>query len=107
MRGASACGYDGTQKQAHNARERSVSILGLIGLLTLVSLLLPLANRFNFPFTVLLAAVGIVLGLIIEVAGEHPGGWILGDFLTGLDGLGVTSDIRAPLRIGELPEDIV
>ena len=71
----------------------SVSILGLIGLLTLVSLLLPLAKRLNFPFTVLLAAVGIVLGLIIEIAGEHPGGWIFGDFLTGLEGLGVTSDI--------------
>ena len=73
--------------------ELSVSILALIGLLTLVSLLLPLAKRWNFPFTVLLAAVGIVLGLIIEIAGEHPGGWILGDFLVGLEGLGVTSDI--------------
>ena len=71
----------------------SVSILGLIGLLTLVSLLLPLAKRLNFPFTVLLAAVGIVLGLIIEIIGEHPGGWIFGNFLTGLEGLGVTSDI--------------
>ena len=71
----------------------SVSILGLIGLLTLVSFLMPLAKRLNFPFTVLLAAVGIVLGIIIELAGEHPGAWILGDFLTGLEGLGVTSDI--------------
>jgi CPA1 family monovalent cation:H+ antiporter len=71
----------------------SVSILGLIGLLMLVSLLLPLANRLKFPFTVLLAAVGIVLGVIIELAGEHPGAWILGDFLTGIEGLGVTSDI--------------
>ena len=71
----------------------SVSILGLIGLLTLVSLLLPLAKRLNFPFTVLLAAVGIVLGVIIELAGEHPGAWILGDFLTGIEGLGVNSDI--------------
>ena len=34
-----------------------------------------------------------MLGIIIELAGEHPGGWILGDFLTGLRGLGVTSDI--------------
>ena len=39
-------------------------VLGLIGLLTVASLLLPLANRINFPYTVLLALAGGVLGAI-------------------------------------------
>ena len=39
-------------------------VLGLVRLLTVASLLLPLANRINFPYTVLLALAGGVLGAI-------------------------------------------
>lgn len=36
-------------------------VLGLVGLLTVASLLFPLANRINIPYTVLLALAGGVL----------------------------------------------
>lgn len=44
----------------------SVTILALGGLLALASVLLPVAQRFHYPFTVLLALVGILLGLGLE-----------------------------------------
>ena len=49
-------------------------VLGLVRLLTVASLLLPLANRINFPYTVLLALAGGVLGAITMALGEgeHP-----------------------------------
>lgn len=67
-------------------------VLGLIGLLTIASLLLPIANRINFPYTVLLAAAGSLLGvLVLTAGGEHPPG-LFGDFLTSLEALNITSE---------------
>lgn len=37
------------------------SVLGLTGLLGLAVLLLPAANRVNVPYTVVLAAFGVIL----------------------------------------------
>ncbi|MEJ2763472.1 cation:proton antiporter [Photobacterium sp. MCCC 1A19761] len=67
-------------------------VLGLIGLLTIASLLLPIANRINFPYTVLLAVAGSLLGILVLTAGgEHPPG-LFGDFLASLEALNITSE---------------
>lgn len=68
-------------------------ILGLISILTLAVLLLPLANRLKFPHTVLLAAVGIVLGLLTEAAALHLPGGILADTFRSLTSLQITADM--------------
>lgn len=68
-------------------------VLGLIGLLTLASLLLPLANRIRFPYSALLAAAGGLLGaLLLGVGGSPPHG-PLGEFLRALDTLDITSEV--------------
>lgn len=67
-------------------------VLGLISLLTLASLLLPLANRIRFPYSVLLAAAGGLLGaLLLGTRGVEPPG-PAGDFLRALDTLDITSE---------------
>mgnify|MGYP000559909797 CR=1 FL=1 len=68
-------------------------VLGLVGLLTIASLLLPLANRINFPYTVLLALAGSLLGgLVLALEGtQQPG--LLGDFLHALQALDITSEV--------------
>jgi len=45
-------------------------VIGLFGLLLIASLLQPLARRINFPFTVLLALAGVVLGVIVMLVDE-------------------------------------
>ena len=67
-------------------------VLGLSGLLFIASFLLPIANRFNFPYTVLLAVAGSVLGGIVLAVGEVDGLWVIGDFLNALESLDITSD---------------
>ncbi|MDX1301249.1 cation:proton antiporter [Photobacterium sp.] len=67
-------------------------VLGLVGLLTIASLLLPIANRINFPYTVLLAAAGSLLGgIVLAMSGVQAPG-ILGDFLASLEALDITSE---------------
>ncbi len=68
-------------------------VLGLIFILTLAVLLLPLANRLNFPHTVLLAAAGIILGLVADaVAANLPHG-VLADIFRSLSSLHITADM--------------
>ncbi len=50
--------------------ETFVVVLGLTGLLAITSLLLPVARRLNFPYTVLLAAVGVVFGFLVHGLAE-------------------------------------
>ncbi|MBY4675034.1 cation:proton antiporter [Marinobacterium arenosum] len=73
--------------------ETLLLVLGLIGLLTIASLLLPIANRINFPYTVLLALAGSLLGALVMARGEMPAGGLLGDFLHALDALDITSEV--------------
>ncbi|WP_432470996.1 cation:proton antiporter [Amphritea sp. HPY] len=68
-------------------------VLGLVGLLTVASLLLPLANRISFPYTVLLALAGGILGAITMAMGEGTHPTILSDFLSSLQALDITSDV--------------
>ena len=68
-----------------------ITVFGLVGLLGLASLMLPLANRLNIPHTVLLAAVGCILGIIgMEADFDKLG--IFGDFLSGVRGIEITSE---------------
>lgn len=73
--------------------ETFLLVLGLVGLLTIASLLLPIANRINFPYTVLLAVAGCLLGgIVLAASGSHPPG-IIGDFLSALEALDITSEV--------------
>ena len=69
-----------------------IVVLGLTGLLAITSLLLPVAQRINFPYTVLLAAVGIVFGIAVTLLDGVEGLWVLGDFVTALQELNITSE---------------
>ena len=50
-------------------------VFGLAGLLTLVCFMPPLAGRLKLPYSVLLAIVGCLLGIIIHLHGWAPS-WI-------------------------------
>lgn len=65
-------------------------VFGLAGLLALVSFMPALAGRLQLPYTVLLAIVGIVLGLIIHVHSWAP--MIMSDFLDSLQNFEVSSE---------------
>ena len=65
--------------------------------MAITSLLLPVARRLNFPFTVLLAAVGIVFGFAVEaLAGLERQSWFgipFDFFAEALGGFEITSEI--------------
>ncbi len=68
------------------------TILGLFGLMTIAVLILPLAKRVKAPYTVLLAVVGIVLGLLIDWTQEsHLGP--LSDLFHSFENFDLTSEI--------------
>lgn len=68
------------------------TILGLFGLLTIAVLILPLAKRYKFPYTVLLAVMGIVLGLIVDAAEEAHLGPV-SDLFHSFSNFDLTSDV--------------
>ncbi len=65
-------------------------VFGLAGLLALVSFMPPLAGRIRLPYSVLLAIVGIILGLIIHVHSWAP--MVMSDFLDSLQNFEVSSE---------------
>lgn len=65
-------------------------VFGLAGLLALVSFMPPVAGRLQLPYSVLLAIVGIILGLIIHVHGWAP--LVMSDFLDSLQNFEVSSE---------------
>ncbi len=69
-----------------------LTVLGLSGLLTLAVLVWPLAARLSFPYTVMLAAVGCLIGYLEHfiVQGSHMG--MLSDMLAALHALDITSE---------------
>ncbi|MBT3927972.1 MAG: cyclic nucleotide-binding domain-containing protein [Rhodospirillaceae bacterium] len=67
-------------------------VLGLFVLLFIASLLVPVARRLNFPFTVLLAAAGVVLGIVVLVIPDKSSAGIAGDFLHAVENLDITSE---------------
>jgi CPA1 family monovalent cation:H+ antiporter len=66
-------------------------VFGLAGLFVLVSLLPSLARRLMLPETVLLAALGVALGLLVE-AGREPQGGMATDFLAALGHLEIPGE---------------
>ena len=68
-----------------------MTILGLFGLLTIAVLILPLAKRIKFPYTVILAAVGILLGLLIDASEATLGH--LPDLFLSFDRFELTSEV--------------
>jgi CPA1 family monovalent cation:H+ antiporter len=65
-------------------------VFGLAGLLALVSFMPPLAGRLRLPYSVLLAIVGFVLGIIIHVHSWAPR--VMSDFLDSLQHFEVSSE---------------
>lgn len=67
-------------------------VLGLTALLAIAVAMLPAANRFNFPYTVLLAILGCTIGGIEVVIGDTDGLGIIGDFFLALRGFEISSE---------------
>ncbi len=65
-------------------------VFGLAGLLALVSFMPPIAGRLRLPYSVLLAIVGFVLGLVIHVHSWAP--LVMSDFLDSLQNFEVSSE---------------
>ena len=72
--------------------EIAVTILGITGLLALVSLLPPVANRLNLPFSVLLALAGCALGVVVFFGRDLPLTGLLGDFVAALRGFEISPE---------------
>lgn len=65
-------------------------VFGLAGLLTLVCFMPPLAGRLQLPYSVLLAIVGCLLGIIIHVHGWAPR--VVADFLDSIERFEISSE---------------
>jgi len=67
-------------------------VLGLSGLLGLAVLMYPASRRLNIPYTVLLAATGVLLGYSAEwgIDLQHLG--VIHDFLGSLNSFSISSD---------------
>lgn len=70
----------------------TLSILGVFGMLAIAVLMLPFTRRIGIPYTVFLAAIGIALGLALQMA-HGTGLGVLGDFLEGASSFGLTSEV--------------
>ncbi len=67
-----------------------LAVFGLAVLLSLVSLLLPVAQRFSVPYTVLLAIGGVTIGAVLSLVPDLPGP--LGDLRNALSLFGLSSE---------------
>ncbi len=67
-------------------------LLAVAVLLLLVSLLQPLAERLALPSTMLLATLGMAIGLVVFVWGSTPGIGITEDMVGGLTQIGLSAD---------------
>lgn len=72
--------------------EIAVSILGITALLALTSLLPPVANRLNLPFSALLALAGCALGSLVILGRDLPETGFLGDFVIALRGFEISPE---------------
>lgn len=67
-------------------------LLALAVLLLLVSLLEPLAERFQLPGSLLLALLGMAIGLLVDIWGDMPSGGPLRDMVGGLQQVGLSAE---------------
>ncbi len=68
------------------------TVFTVTALLGLVSLLLPLAERFSIPYAVLLALVGIAIGGVANLPSAYQPGGILGDIVGWLRDFGLSAE---------------
>jgi monovalent cation:H+ antiporter, CPA1 family len=68
------------------------TVFAVTALLGLVSLLLPLAQRFSIPYAVLLALVGIAIGGIANLPFVYQPGSIIGDVVSWLHDFGLSAE---------------
>ncbi|WP_421998952.1 cation:proton antiporter [Reyranella sp.] len=83
--------------------ETFYALLAIAMVLLVVSLLVPVAERFRLPHTVLLAIAGMTLGFVgswVVTSGVQFGA--LGDAFVGLDNLEVGADMFLPLFLPPL-----
>jgi len=80
------------------------ALLAITMVLTLVSLLVPLAERLRLPHTVLLAITGMGLGFVGTwiASGRNPDSSVLGDIFLGLNKLELGTDVFLPLFLPPL-----
>ena len=79
------------------------ALLAISMVLVVVSLLVPVAERFRLPHTVLLAIAGMAMGFLgswVISSGLHLGA--VGDAFVGLDKLEVSADLFLPLFLPPL-----
>lgn len=70
-----------------------LTMLGIMSVLTVAVMILPLAKRLNIPYTVMLAAIGIVIGLLAHLAPENLSLGLLSEMLHALDQMEITSEV--------------
>jgi CPA1 family monovalent cation:H+ antiporter len=68
------------------------TVFTVTALLGLVSLLLPLAERFSIPYAVLLALVGIAIGAVTNIPSAYQPGGIVGDVVSWLRDFGLSAE---------------
>ncbi|MBV8189030.1 MAG: cation:proton antiporter [Alphaproteobacteria bacterium] len=79
------------------------ALLAIAMVLAVVSLLVPVAERFRLPHTVLLAIAGMTLGFIDTwVVAQNVGLGVLSDAFTGLDELELGTEVFLPLFLPPL-----
>jgi monovalent cation:H+ antiporter, CPA1 family len=72
--------------------ETVLTVFAVTALLGLISLLLPLAERFSIPYTVLLALVGIAIGVAINIPAASLHGGAVGDIIATLHDFGLSAE---------------
>jgi CPA1 family monovalent cation:H+ antiporter len=70
----------------------SITVLGLFGLLTIAVLMLPVSRPIRIPYTVFLAAIGIMLGLSLDLVQDHELG-IISDLFRAFGSFALSSEI--------------
>src|ERR1700752_2601318 len=70
----------------------ALTVLGVTGLLALVSLLPPLAARLHLPYSILLAGIGCALGAIVVAVQDVTSMGLVGDFITALRGFEISPE---------------
>jgi monovalent cation:H+ antiporter, CPA1 family len=69
-----------------------LTVLTVTTLLGLVSLLLPIAERFSIPYSVLLALVGIAIGAATHIPGQYLEGGVVRDLIRTLHNFGLSAE---------------
>lgn len=92
MNNASASVQQAAQIAQTTDHHTMLLVLGITGLLALAVIVVPLAAKLKIPFTVMLAAIGVLIGLSSEVILLTPALGFLHEFIEALNSLEITSE---------------